>query len=413
MSSAPRFAMGLPRDDGKDKDDETQRLGCAPYLQIFKAGKLLHTSPASLNYKQSQNELPFCQVADGSIAFHIDLIVQGDILVRCRHLGGKKERVSMFRAAIHTGYVPPKVMRLTKAQLDGACTDDRFRDEFFLDLIFETVEADAASKVLTENEADSESDSESQLHHSQPPSQTSATVKASAYDSMLHRDSRFWDVITARREEHSKNDNAKVDPLFGPTIGRRRQLTKKKTGDGSSLAEQSVASNAQVAALETFSIGGELDFLPSSLVPDVIAHTPVKLGIPKQDSLMDSLMAALDDESAFTDTEEIVFEVAESQTIRAEPTIVKLPPLTENNAEAPVYIDSDAEPSVFDTSEPLPAVCEKDEMANLLAEADLDLDADMEGLLGDDLGDDILDLDDLDDAEFNDLESFLSPTNKK
>ena len=46
----------------------------------------------------------------------------------------------MFRAAFHTGYVPCGVLRLTKAQLDGACSDARFDEEFFIDLIFAPIE---------------------------------------------------------------------------------------------------------------------------------------------------------------------------------------------------------------------------------------------------------------------------------
>jgi tensin len=50
----------------------------------------------------------------------------------------------MFRAAFHTGYVPCGVLRLTKVQLDGANTDPRFADDFFVDLIFAPIEAAAA-----------------------------------------------------------------------------------------------------------------------------------------------------------------------------------------------------------------------------------------------------------------------------
>ena len=64
---------------------------------------------------------------------------KGDILVRCRHVSSKGARVSMFRAAFHTGYVPCGVLRLNKAQLDGPCTDDRFDDDFFIDLMFAPV----------------------------------------------------------------------------------------------------------------------------------------------------------------------------------------------------------------------------------------------------------------------------------
>lgn len=34
------------------------------------------------------------------------------------------------------GYVPDGVLRLTKSDLDGACNDSRFDDDFFIDLIF-------------------------------------------------------------------------------------------------------------------------------------------------------------------------------------------------------------------------------------------------------------------------------------
>ena len=125
-------------------------------MQIFKAGNLVHTAPASLHFQQSAEELPFCRVSDGQISFQLNQVVQGDILLRCRHLTARKQRVSMFRAAFHTGYAPPNVMRLTKSQLDGACTDDKYPDDFYIDVIFEPIDAEEASKVLKEGESDAE-----------------------------------------------------------------------------------------------------------------------------------------------------------------------------------------------------------------------------------------------------------------
>jgi tensin len=66
--------------------DEAQLMGCAPYLQIFKAGKLVFTTAATLHVQQSEEELPFVQVMDGTVPFNIDQLIQGDILIRCRHL---------------------------------------------------------------------------------------------------------------------------------------------------------------------------------------------------------------------------------------------------------------------------------------------------------------------------------------
>eukprot|EP00584_Thalassiosira_punctigera_P005626 CAMPEP_0172531152 /NCGR_PEP_ID=MMETSP1067-20121228/4667_1 /TAXON_ID=265564 ORGANISM="Thalassiosira punctigera, Strain Tpunct2005C2" /NCGR_SAMPLE_ID=MMETSP1067 /ASSEMBLY_ACC=CAM_ASM_000444 /LENGTH=513 /DNA_ID=CAMNT_0013315499 /DNA_START=50 /DNA_END=1588 /DNA_ORIENTATION=- len=154
MSSAPKFGKrpSPPSGDASEEENDTAPAetlyGCAPYLQVFKAGTLVFTTAASVNYSQAKDDLPFCSTGDGPVSFLTEAVVQGDILLRCRHLTKSGQRVSMFRCAFHTGYVPPKVLRLTKAQLDGACGDRRFADDFFLDLIFEPCDEATASKHL-------------------------------------------------------------------------------------------------------------------------------------------------------------------------------------------------------------------------------------------------------------------------
>ena len=204
-------------------------MGCAPYLQIFKAGKLIHTSAASLHVQQSDEELPFVQVMDGTVPFNINQIIQGDILIRCRHLTFEKKRVSMFRAAFHTGYAPPNVLRLTKTELDGACADKRYPDDFFLDLIFEKVDADALARHDEENESgeeESKSGGDGDAGDGTDEKRKGPVLKASNFDSMLQGDSRFWGVIASKKKEHAKQSNA--DPFYGPTVGRRRGDSAKK-----------------------------------------------------------------------------------------------------------------------------------------------------------------------------------------
>ena len=84
---------------------------------------------------------------------------------------------------------------------------------------------------------------------------TGTVVSASAYDSMLHRDSRFWDVIAERMEENMRRRKATEEstgmagvglrpdvgggvhevgnevnsPFFGPTIGKRRDFVARGT----------------------------------------------------------------------------------------------------------------------------------------------------------------------------------------
>jgi hypothetical protein len=377
MSSAPRYALGPIKEgkDGKPLEDD-QRMGCAPYLQLFKAGKLLHTAPASLHFQQAKNELPFCQVADDSISFHIDTIVQGDILIRCRHLTSKKQRVSMFRAAFHTGYVPPQVMRLTKSQLDGACNDDRFPEEFFMDLIFEPVDAELASKVIQEKEETTDDQD----------AEDGKKTHASPYDTMLNRDSRFWDVIT----EHKKGEKASADRFCGPTVGRRRDFNKKgENGCDEAKTHQANKEKEQKAALETFSIGGEMDFLPEGGVQPEEAAPKITDHATKKDSLMEALMGALDDEDGEEDdgVEEIVFQT---------PSLEKS--VEEIASTSPVVSSTSVVQPTKETGID-PTNCAPD-MEALLADADLDIDMDA------------LDLDTGGDEDIDDLENFLSPTNK-
>ena len=263
-------------------------MGCAPYLQIFKAGQLVFTTAAALHYNQRKDELPFCQVIDGPLSFHIENVVQGDILVRCRHLTSQGQRVSMFRAAFHTGYVPPNVMRLTKQQLDGTCSDTRFPDDFFIDLIFEPCLAEMASKHLSgkadavASAAESTNDFQSQNEASdrrdrgtmagadlmaiqpKPVDGQGATVTASAYDSMLHRDSRFWDVIAARRHEHAQlaqeESSDAGEKLVGVTVGRRRHFGEKSTNNDVNVTDPPTPGRGAPNIQPTFSIGADFDF---------------------------------------------------------------------------------------------------------------------------------------------------------
>jgi len=478
LSEAPRYAKGPPLAEDKktgseEYDDTVMRMGCAPYLQIFKAGQLLHTSPASLEYNdpsaaggaessESKNsELPFCQVADGAINFHVDQVLQGDILIRCRHLSSKRQRVSMFRAAFHTGYVPPKVWRLTKSQLDGACHDDRFEEDFFVDLIFEEVTAETAASQLQQEEQDVSERSDSKQEGTGADERETNTYRASVYDAMLHRDSRFWDVIKERREQHaeaahereivtSKEDsNAdpnhphKSDPNFGPTVGRRREFVgaKRKTskkGKGEVGGEDS--EKKQPAELQTFSIGGEYDFLPETIESEHASNAQQaavqQASKPKQqvakpkkrDTLMEALMGVLDDDTEEnqednTETEEIVFgddsmtaDDSERQAGEPQPTIVQLPPKKgEVSGDAAAAKKEEEEPSTEQETEETGG-SEKDTKKPALASADVG--DDMDELLAGTVeelgpgGDDVDTLSEIDDADLEDLENFLGASSK-
>ncbi len=362
-----QFAKGPPREN-LDAIDDPKLMGCAPYLQIFKGGKLIFTTAATLHVQQPDEELPFVQVVDGTVPFNIEQVIQGDILIRCRHLTFHKQRVSMFRAAFHTGYVPPNVLRLTKSQLDGACADRRYPDDFFLDLIFEKVDMETATKHL-EGHSETGEDADS------PKKGKGPVVKASNIDAMLQGDSRFWDIIANRREEQSSRKKTD-DPLWGPTVGRRRGDNTLKVKKGTSPKVQT--------QLDTFSIGNEFDFLPVEPTA-VVPQKPVE-----KDMLMEAL-GALDEDD--TETEEVVFEDA-SATVPANKLDIHLEESTSEQDSAP------------ETATPEEATTDATPVASRTSST---LDEDMDALLAgtdEDLGDIILeDFDD--DDDLGDLEAML------
>ena len=62
--------------------------------------------------------------------------VENDFLIRCRHFESNQSRVSMFRATIHTSFIVDNLLRLEREELDGACNNDSYPSDFFIDLIF-------------------------------------------------------------------------------------------------------------------------------------------------------------------------------------------------------------------------------------------------------------------------------------
>lgn len=222
---------------------------------------------------------------------------------------------------MHTGYIPPKVLRLRKSEIDGACNDKRYPEDFFIDLVFDECSADVAGKLLitasSENigvvskqaEGVDESKNEASSRRMMgtfASSDGAVTLTASAYDSMLHRDSRFWDVIAKRRSDKSKVANAqgegeeKVSSFYGPLIGRRREFANERV----SMTDKDTHSFDQApvrSGMNSFTIGEELDFTtekgthPSQVAREE-AHALVELKTKKEkDDLMEALMA-LDEE---------------------------------------------------------------------------------------------------------------------
>jgi len=69
------------------------------------------------------------------VIFDVGVRVENDILIRARHFKTRHERISLFRALVHTSFVANNVVRLTADQLDGT-GGTQYPGDFFVDLIF-------------------------------------------------------------------------------------------------------------------------------------------------------------------------------------------------------------------------------------------------------------------------------------
>ncbi|UIZ27742.1 hypothetical protein KXD40_005694 [Peronospora effusa] len=261
----------------KANDDElveTIEKGCCPYLQIFKGGKLVFTTTWS-DMEDGQG-IQWASTGDGSVSFNVNCMLQGDILIRCRHLTDAGERISMFRGAFHTGYIPQGILRLTKAQLDGACSDSRFDQDFFVDLIFADVDAEGKSATAdTDGKQCTRLLLRFAIHHSHSaviavgefvtPKSEGVSLNEEdrqAYEDMLHRDEAFWQDIEDRktrlqklREEQFRKKQAEAEAKAAEAEAKAKAKAR---------AETEAAKKEQVAQKQkSFSINGTDDYTVS------------------------------------------------------------------------------------------------------------------------------------------------------
>lgn len=188
MNTIPLFGDTSAGGDGT--------LGCRPYIQLFKNGKLIATAASQKsNNAEDASTLSWVDMHEGTVAFNLDCPVQGDILIRCRHAEeASATRVSMFRAGFHTGYVPVGVLRLTKDHLDGPAVDSRFSEDFFIDLIFAPV-VDAKDSSMASIASD---------HGMALDKDT-----AEACEEFMHKDVRFWEAIATRKNKSRRRASRK------------------------------------------------------------------------------------------------------------------------------------------------------------------------------------------------------------
>ena len=341
---------GIPNFSG-----DARRAGCCPYLQFFKGGRLAYTTTwagakddlaadgvgvgeTKGGEEQRKPARPWAGPAEGSLVFHVDCVVHGDLLVRCRHLDEHGGRTSMFRAALHVGFAPTGVLRLTKAQLDGACGDDRFDDDFFVDLIFAPLERENDEDGGSDAPGDSAADAAQAGLRAEAARETSdAGGFSPAYDALLHKDSLFWRDIEDRKTR---------------ARGRRAAAKQVETPNAASQAAAAAvpapparaARRARPEAADPiFAIGGE--------------DTPAKAA-PAVDLLSadtDDLVRQLEDADALFGGETSLLDLHHAAPAGADDPFAPPPPEPSPERAAPAPVPADELPPAPADFPPAPA----------------------------------------------------------
>lgn len=110
-----------------------------PFIEVWVAGELAYSS--FKGGKSDEAVWPSSYASsDSVVAFPLpgQLVVSGDVLIQVFHLYLDAKRELAMKLAFHTNFVT-EGLQLSKFELDAACNDDRFTDDFFVDLVFEEV----------------------------------------------------------------------------------------------------------------------------------------------------------------------------------------------------------------------------------------------------------------------------------
>lgn len=193
-----------------------ESYGCCPYIQLFKFGRLFATAAATgnaVNDAKQQMLLHWVEESEGAISFNVNMAIQGDILIRCRHAEPTGKRVSMFRAAFHTSFITGGVLRLHKSQLDGCYEDTRFHEDFFIDLIFAPIESKSSATIAMsvesaapplENTPIAIATISDEVAHPNDGGLFMDSSAVDAYEMSLLKNNSFWDSLTDRKNGTKK-----------------------------------------------------------------------------------------------------------------------------------------------------------------------------------------------------------------
>ncbi|XP_078716234.1 tensin-3-like isoform X1 [Lampetra fluviatilis] len=199
---------GLPNleDDG----------GCRPFLKIYQAAQPLHTSAV---YNIPDNCKKLC------ITIEPGLPLKGDILVKCYHRGCQAAtRDEIFRVQFHTCVVQDfRPLVLGKAELDAACTDEKFPDDGRVEFIFSSGPEKPPGGERYMNAAD-------------------IGVDFGTADPLIHCDS--YENFNVRQEDSLEE----VPHTEGPVDGSLYARIKKKGSSDSGTAVPSVNGISAAAA---------------------------------------------------------------------------------------------------------------------------------------------------------------------
>ena len=90
---------------------------CAPFVEIFNNNMIVYSSYRKGS--KTRGNVPSVE-ANETVVFKPDVIVKGNVFMRCRHLGENSAITTLFRLQFHTGFIKLFKLELMENEVDAS-----------------------------------------------------------------------------------------------------------------------------------------------------------------------------------------------------------------------------------------------------------------------------------------------------
>lgn len=197
----------------------------SPVIRIISNGNVVYCS-----YNKTKPVEKVFYSPDNCIIFNVNSLLFSDTIIEVLHKGDNKFK-QLFSIQFHSLFITDDAIRFTRAQIDGACKDIRYPEEFFIDLLFDQTKDVCLSQYDEESIKWKNLISEFVLKSYKSPIEKQKVIKEDD-----KKDLKENSKSSAKQENYNKEKEeivnfAKVEPSITTVNQAQEMLSKMNKGD--------------------------------------------------------------------------------------------------------------------------------------------------------------------------------------